>query len=504
MMDGHSHVELVGLVEILPAPKCKAVVGSASLVCKLGNSVDLDAEFCRRHGILPKPDGIFSLMYQKKNFHVAYDEEPVVLVQGAFAKSLVTDVHGKWLWVLGESKTWFSSTTWHYDLCYLKLLLGEAHVWKVWQTRCYVRGAQHWLSVPDTWSYESMFKCEHTSRGICDVLRNLCAAGSGLSLSHDLLVKRSCRSGGNDASNRFLQSPTVSTTGFLLLLMLQAFGKQSTGEMVHRASRYKHLLDVFLSEWFQDKEIGLNFDPFGCTDDVAVCCSVPKSRRHTVVVENCAVELDDFVDREWVKKVLRLNKLPEDTSRMSLLDFLGAIFRLRRCWRPMASQLLVSLGMWADCFMPSRLGRDSLAAARHQAPDRMTYDPVLVDLVSMGAIDGTESSGATNVYQHARSFMNLRLVRRFDLNRSWASICRRYWLACREHTHGNGKLVLVHDGSRFTSDTLFSFVGSRKDGEFKAMIAPPQVTFENRPEPAHRTPQNFNAYGSSRLPLAPA
>lgn len=179
------------------------------------------------------------------------------------------------------------------------LSCGSKHSWKVWQVSSYSLGAQHWVSLNDTWAYEPIFDSEFSSRGQADVLRNLTAACGSLVLSPDLVLKRTVRAPGQEETARFLEDHALDVVGFLLLLAMQGFAKHtSKDDMWSRAARYREVFEVVTKVVFGGTTMELGFDADADPNDLEVCCRPKASESGSIIVENGRVSLysDDCQD----------------------------------------------------------------------------------------------------------------------------------------------------------------------------------------------------------------
>lgn len=87
---------------------------------------------------------------------------------------------------------------------------------------------------------------------------------TSLGLQESLILKRTVRGHGHDDSSRMLDSHTVPSTGWVLLVSLQAYGRhERKPAMRHHAERYRAYIDCALSLLFKDVSADLVYDPDG-------------------------------------------------------------------------------------------------------------------------------------------------------------------------------------------------------------------------------------------------
>lgn len=484
--DVSTEISAIGFAEIVPSNGRWRLDCPAHLVHRItGEDVELGQELLDSLGIHDVPmDGAWSLCVADGRLRLAYQERIVSSVSDVFRTHIFAGPSGRWcLRDASGAITWFCRSDWDRPLRYLTLQCPESQVFKVWQLPAHVRGAQHWFCLNDIWAFEPMFSSVHASRGICDAIRNMAAMCKSLGLQESLILKRTVRGHGHDDSSRMLDSHTVSSTGWVLLVSLQAYGKhERKPDMRHHAERYRAYFDCALSLLFKDVSADLVYDPDLAMESIQVCCKPLKSKRIVVGIEQGEVAFDEVARDPLFCKLAKHCNFDLDGS-MTLTDFMGHLTRSRKVVPRLFKQLVIALGQWVDALLPGHLGADSLAAARAQPASKMTYDPVLADAIAMGELaepreDGTGKDVIVNVPQAVKMVARLKMSKNFDLWRRWGSILRRYWVAGRSHfgQESAGKVVLCHDASRFREDTLFSLLGSYGGTDkFMTMIPPPQA-----------------------------
>jgi len=139
--------------------------------------------------------------------------------------------------------------------------------------------------------------------------------------------------------------------------------------------------------------------------------------------------------------------------------------------------MIVNLGIYFDTYLADNLSRDPIAAARRRSDTALVSDGDLADALAMGELDGEDEPGEVNVPATIKTLGKVKICKKFDLQRRYAAIGRRYYFACRAEFGSTMKSVLCHDGSGFKQERVFSVLGSytgRAQDEFLVAIPPPQ------------------------------
>lgn len=227
---------------------------------------------------------------------------------------------------------------------------------------------------------------------------NLTGACGSLFLSPDLVLKRTVRAPGQEETTRFLEDHALNVVGFLLLLAMQGFAKHtSKDDMRSRAARYREVFEVVTKLVFGGTTMELGFDADVDPNDLEVCCRPNASESGSIIVENGRVSLYSDDCQDFLQLFRRIAKVSDEQESMTVAEFLGFVYKSKKGWPAIASQLFISAGMWFDALLHKLLTDDPFEAARAVDPARLSSDPQLADMLAMGELDGGDEAGVTNI-----------------------------------------------------------------------------------------------------------
>lgn len=84
----------------------------------------------------------------------------------------------------------------------------------------------------------------------------------------------------------------------------------------------------------------------------------------------------------------RVAKVEGERESMTLAEFLGLIYKSKKCWLVVASHLSISAGLWFGAMLHKILSSGPIEAARACDPTRVVRDTQMVDVLAMGGVGG--------------------------------------------------------------------------------------------------------------------
>lgn len=216
--DVMTELSAIGFVEVVPGNGKSTRANPARLVHRItGESVVLEAELLEKLGFVSPPaEGTWPLIYADDRFRLAFQDKVVAAISEVLSVCIFAGRSGCWCIRSSSGTTsWLCRGSWQKVMRDLTMKAPGQHVFKVWQVPAYSRGAQHRFCLNDCWGFGPTFNSVHPSRGISDAVRNPSLMCKSLGLHGSLILRRTVRGRSTDDSTRFLESHTVSSSGWI-------------------------------------------------------------------------------------------------------------------------------------------------------------------------------------------------------------------------------------------------------------------------------------------------
>lgn len=192
-----------------------------------GEVVALGGAFLERAGVELVPESYFRLEVSGKVMQLRYGGRVLGEVNNLLASPVRVHSSGKWCWPGASGLKFFDRNTWDAKPCYWSVSSrSQSHMVKTWTLELYSRGCRHWFCVEDIWAVQPVWKTVAASQGAQSLFQMLTRAASKVSLSVDLLFKRTVRTGGAGCPERCIEANTLSTTGLVFLSALLAIPRE--------------------------------------------------------------------------------------------------------------------------------------------------------------------------------------------------------------------------------------------------------------------------------------